>query len=186
MRVPTDRSRAASNLVRITDAYNNYTPPIDARVVVARLLNTVPEKFVRGLDSILLTNEAALPRRDRRGKVSSRKRKYDKTRIAGRYHPRYRGSLPYIELRVDKILAVGRVALRIPAVVNLIFGDVLFHEIGHHIHYEIRPEHAEKEDVADSWGKKLGYNFIRKHYWYALPILIPIGWVYKFIHRKKG
>jgi len=28
---------------------------------------------------------------------------------------------------------------------------VLFHEIGHHVHGVARPEHREKEDVADVW-----------------------------------
>ena len=53
---------------------------------------------------ILLTNEKGLPRKDRVGKVWSRKRKADKSRVLGRYHGRSRSSLPYIELRVDKIV----------------------------------------------------------------------------------
>jgi hypothetical protein len=33
--------------------------------------------------------------------------------------------------------------------------DVLYHEIGHHIHAEHKPVHEEKENVADDWSHKL-------------------------------
>jgi hypothetical protein len=55
------------------------------------------------------------------------------------------------------------------------FGDVLFHEIGHHIHATVRPEHREKEDVAEDWRKKLWGNFGRKKYWYLVPIAKPLS-----------
>jgi hypothetical protein len=149
-------------------------------------LLTVPDKYLNGLDCILLTNEAAMPRSDRVGKIRSRKRKFDKSRVLGRYHPRSRSSLPCIELRVDKIVrGLPGIPLRIPLLRDIVFGHVLFHEIGHHIHYTIRPEHTEKEDVADKWAGKLNANFIRNKYWYALPFLVPASKVYKFMRRKQ-
>ncbi len=39
--------------------------------------------------------------------------------------------------------------LRIPLIREGKIADVLFHEIGHHIHFTCRPEYREKEDVAD-------------------------------------
>jgi hypothetical protein len=45
----------------------------------------------------------------------------------------------------------------------------LFHEIGHHTHFAIRPEYREKEDVADYWKRKLDGYFPRKRHWYLLP-----------------
>lgn len=63
-------------------------------------------------------------------------------------------------------------------------GNVLFHEVGHHIHNTIRPEHAEREDVADSWAGKLNANFIRKKYWYVSPFLVLVSKVYNFMKRK--
>jgi hypothetical protein len=68
---------------------------------------------------------------NRVGKVWSRKRKYGKSRVLGRYHRGSRNSLPYIELRVDKIFArLKGVQLRIPYIRNIVFGNVLFHEVG--------------------------------------------------------
>jgi hypothetical protein len=53
--------------------------------------------------------------------------------------------------------------------------QTLYHEIGHHIHYTIRPEYKEKEDVADRWSKKLTAKFLRRKYWYIIPIAKTIG-----------
>ena len=146
----------------------------------------MPDKYLNGLDCILLTNEVALPRRDRVGKVRSRKRKFDKSRVLGRYHGRSRSSLPYIELRVDKIVrGWSAVRFRIPFVRELMFGHVLFHEVGHHIHHTIRPEHTEKEDVADKWAGKLNANFIRKKYWYAVPFLVLASRIYNFMRGRR-
>jgi hypothetical protein len=64
---------------------------------------------------------------------------------------------------------------------DVIFGHVLFHEIGHHIHHTIRPEHNEKEDVVDTWAGKLNANFIRKTYWYGPSVLK----IYRFMRRRQ-
>ena len=39
--------------------------------------------------------------------------------------------------------------------------EVLFHEIGHHIHTTVRREHREREDVADVWKLRLVRNYFR-------------------------
>ena len=90
------------------------------------------------------------------------------------------------ELRVGRIiLGLDRFSSRMPILRDVVFGQVLFHEIGHHIHRTVRPEHNEKEDVADKWAGKLNGNFVRKKYWYAIPVLIPAVKVYKFMRAKK-
>jgi hypothetical protein len=172
--------------IEIVEDYRDYTPPFDAERLVRELLRTVPQKYLQGLDCVLLTNQAALPREGRVGKVWSRGRKLDKSRIRGRYWPGSRNRLPYIELRVDKIATtMGKVPGYIPFLRQVGFGHVLFHEIGHHVHHTIRPEYAEKEDVADDWAGKLNANFIRKKYWYALFLLVPAAKLYKFMKRKQ-
>jgi hypothetical protein len=165
--------------------YRDYTPPFNVSAIVHQLLLTVPDTYLTGLDCIVLTNDAGLSRRDRVGKVWSRGRKYNKSRVLGRYHGGRRNHLSYIELRVDKIVSgLSRTVLRIPLLRDFAFGKVLFHELGHHIHRTIRPEHTEKEDVADSWAGKLNANFVRKKYWYAFPILFAASRVYRFMNRK--
>jgi hypothetical protein len=173
--------------INVQEAYREYQPPFDFKSTVERLLATVPEKYLIGLDCVVLVNQSGLPRRDRVGKTWSRKRKVDKLRILGRYHPRWHNSLPYIELRVDKILLSLETTAghRIKLLREIAIGHILFHEIGHHIHATARPEHAEKEDVADRWAAKLNRNFIRKKYWYLLPLIIPTFWIYRFSRRKE-
>jgi hypothetical protein len=155
----------------INEAYRGYSPPVDASSIVNRLLRTVPEKYLRGLDCVVLTNAIALSRKQRVGKIWSRRRRVDKSRVRGLYHHASRNSLPYVELRVDKIIASSeKWALRIPIFRDIIFGYVLFHELGHHIHSTIRPEYTEKENVADVWAAKLNLNFMRETYWYGAPL----------------
>ena len=174
--------------IRINEAYREYTPPVNAAAIIRQLLSSVPSKYLKGLDCVVLTNATALSRRDRIGKVWSRKRKFDKSGVLGFYHRGHRSgsSNTYIELRVDKIIASLKGApLRFPFLRDLVFGHVLFHELGHHIHRTIRPEHIEKEDVADKWAGKLNAHFIRKKYWYATPVIVPVIKIYKFMRRRK-
>ena len=87
---------------------------------------------------------------------------------------------------MDRILECLKGASRwLPIAREIVFGHVLFHEVGHHIHTTIRPEHIEREDVADTWARKLGANFLRKKYWYAVPVLVPMAKVYGFMRRRR-
>ena len=168
--------------IRINEACKHYTPPVNASAIVRKLLRTVPEKYLKGLDCVVLTNQIALSRKDGVGKVWSRKLRVAKSRVRGLYHYASRTSLPYIELRVDKIIASSeKWALHIPLLRDIIFGQVLFHEPGHHIHNTIRPEHTEKEDVADTWAVRLNVNFVRKTYWYGVLVLK----IYVFMMKGK-
>lgn len=54
--------------------------------------------------------------------------------------------------------------LRIPLLREGKIADVLFHEIGHHIHFTSRPEYREKEDVADVWKVRLQDNYNRQRF----------------------
>ncbi|HEX8815193.1 MAG TPA: hypothetical protein VF753_06820 [Terriglobales bacterium] len=102
----------------------------------------------------------------------------------GRYHGGEKDSI-YIELRVDKILSgVPRWWLWVKFLREVRFANVLFHEIGHHIHHCVRPEYADKEDTADKWGRRLSGNYSRKTYWYALPVLIPASKALRLASRK--
>lgn len=175
-----------TNKIQVKEVYRNYAPPLDASALVHRLLRTVPDKYLKGLDCVVLMNLGGLSRKDRVGRTWSRNRRVDKSYILGRYHHKTRNSLPYIELRVDKIVDELRGNfLWLPFLKEIVFGHVLFHELGHHIHSTIRPEYKDKEDVADKWAGKLNANFILKRYWYARPIIIPAVKIYKLMRRKK-
>lgn len=60
---------------KIVESYRDYEPPFDAARVVRTLLSTVPEKYLRGLDCIVLNNFESLSRRarlERPGRASAK------------------------------------------------------------------------------------------------------------------
>jgi hypothetical protein len=158
--------------VAVKDAYRDYTPPMNAAKIVRRLLAAIPSKYVRGLDCVVLTNLSGQPRRHRLGKTTSRGKRVPQSRVLGRYHRKWKGQPPWIELYIDRILSrLPRWAIRIRPLRDVTVGQTLYHELGHHVHLFIRPEFREKEDVADDWGKKLSGHFLRHEYWYLIPVL---------------
>ena len=101
---------------QIIEAFHGYSPPFDVAKIVRRMLRDVPPQFLHGLNSIVLTNVAALD-----------------------------------------------------------FSEVLFHELGHHIHRLHRPEYEGRENVADKWSKKLSTRHLRSRYWYLIPLIVPLS-----------
>jgi len=97
-----------SDKVELREFYNDYDPPPYVRKTVRALLSSVPNKYVQGLDCVVLTNQSGHPRRHRLGKTTSRKRRYPQSQVLGRYHPAHRGNQPWIELYVDNIVAIDR------------------------------------------------------------------------------
>ena len=161
----------ANNEVRINEAYSDYTPRIDAPKVIRRLLRRVPEKYTRGLDCVVLTNFSAQSHRTRIGKLTSRGRRVSKSRVRGLYHSQWQGRPAWIELYVDRICQdVPKWALWTPPLRDLIIAEVFYHELGHHVHLFICPEYREKEDVADDWRRKFVGNFLKREYWYLIPV----------------
>jgi hypothetical protein len=159
--------------VVIIEAYKDYRPPAWVRGAVEKLLGTVPSKYVVGLESVVLTNSAGLTRRERRRRFISRGRRIRSSRVLAFYSPASRRKRPHIQIYVNKVLKYPRWFALFPLLRESWIGVTLFHELGHHVHYTQRPEHREEENVADEWSGKFLKNFIRKKYWYLLPILVP-------------
>ena len=136
------------------------------------LLRHVPEPYLSGLNKITLTNSESL-----RGTLTSEKRRVRRADCRGLY-----GS-GQILLIVDQIFFdCPEVFLLIPPFKTVLIGEVLYHEIGHHIHRIEEPGYrANKEAVADEWKEKLLQIFLRQRYWYLAgtvrllaPLLRPI------------
>src|SRR5208282_707519 len=102
-------------------------------------------------------------------RTKSRGRKVRIKQAGGLYHPATQQRGAWIEIFVDNVLnRWGRGWLsRTNWFRETELSEVLFHEIGHHIHYTVRPEHREKEDVADIWKARLRRNYIRQRYRWA-------------------
>jgi hypothetical protein len=89
-------------------------------------------------------------------------------------------------LLVDKIfLGCPKYFLHVPYFRTYLMAEVLYHEIGHHIHRTKKRDHRDKEFVADEWGDKLLQSFMKERYWYIpfvaapfMPLLAPfVGWL---------
>jgi len=176
---PESRTRTV-----IHEFYNDYVPPRYVRKLVTNLLFSVPARYLHGLDCVVLTNQSGAPRRQRLGKVTSRKRRLPQSWVRGRYHHAHQGKAAWIELFVDNLSAAVVLHPLIPLLRTGIFGLVLFHEIGHHIEATIKPEFREKEDVADSWSKRLLTDYCRERYPFPKPLYKLIGWTLKAVAQE--
>ncbi len=159
-------------MAEIVESYREWVPPINASRVVARLLAGIPQEYLTGLHSIVLTNSSGLNRGDRRRTTKARQRKVKLAACRGYYCQATRDNAATIVLYVDIIAReIPRFVKHIPFLMDLLVGSVLFHEIGHHIHITRQRDHAEKEDRADAWQTWLTDKYIITHYWYLKPIL---------------
>ena len=150
-----------SRSFKIVEQYLDYAPPVDVYGSLRLLLRHVAEQYLSGLYKITLTNADSL-RSSYRGKFWSEKRRMRPADRSGLYHE------GHILLAMDQILqGCPEVFLLFPPIKTFLIGEVLFHEIGHHIHRIEEPGYrADKEAVADEWKEKLMRAFLRRRYWY--------------------
>jgi hypothetical protein len=177
-----------SQKIEIQEDYRDFVAPFWVSKALCRLLDGIPEKYLYGLKTILLTNSLGLNRSQRRKKTKFKKHKVSNHACLGLYQQEWQGQPAKIELFTDNILSSFPALIqRIPFFQDLIMGDVLYHEVGHHIHKSSEPEYREREDVADFWRKKLIGIYFRKQYWYLRPLTIvlkPLVTVLQGLSRK--
>jgi len=161
----SERVITTSGRPRVVERYSSYTPPFDVKPLVERMIESVPPKYLVGLKEVILTNTADLPRKFRKGVTKSRGKRFRMAEARGLYHPPRNNGPAWIEIFVDNALTgwrKGHLWWLFPRDLNL--QDVLFHEIGHHIHFTVQPEHREREDVADVWKVRLSRNYLGKRH----------------------
>src|SRR5688572_13384878 len=89
--------------VRIVESYRDYSPPVGVSGAVSRMLRSVPQHYLSGLGSVVLTNTSALPSKRQRGKFRSRGKKIAVNECLGLYTRPHRDGAPWIEVFVDKV-----------------------------------------------------------------------------------
>jgi len=92
-----------SNQVRVVESYRDYCPPRGVKRAIGLMLNSVPDRYLSGLDSVVLTDLSALTAKRRHGGFRSANKKVRATQRAGMYHGAQRNALAWIELFVDNI-----------------------------------------------------------------------------------
>jgi hypothetical protein len=172
LKVETIPVELEPNVPTIVESYRNFAPPSNFRHDVETLLRFVPQKYLVGLKTIVLTNRAGLTGNKRKQKVWSRNRKVRLADSLGSYSRAGKNSPGTVWLYVDNIVkAESNWWRRVPLLRFMMPAEVLYHEIGHHIHAVHRPTHEGRENVAEDWGRRLWRGFLRKHYWYLSPFL---------------
>lgn len=171
----------------IVTSYSSYQPPFDVSKVVGRMVDSVPPAYLKGLERIVLTNTAELTRKRRRAVTTSRKRKVRVVEARGLYHPEWHRTPAWIEIFVDNTLKEHDKSflLKLPLVREFEIGGVLFHEIGHHIHFTSRPEFREREDVADVWKVRLEGIYLRRRYSWLRIFVRPLYRLFRPLFQRK-
>jgi hypothetical protein len=164
-------------VVPVHENYKDYRPPRYARSTIDRLLSVLPEHYLLGLQSIVLTNATAIGR----GKTRRvRGRKYFRNQCLGYYHSKWKGEGAWIEIVVDNILredvetVLARLLMHLPFTRDFFFASTLFHEVGHHLDHTIGAPARSGEAAAEAWSARLMvfyFRYFRKHYWYFVPFL---------------
>jgi hypothetical protein len=168
----TARETTQSACPEIVESYRDFEPPPNFRRTIETLLRYVPPNYVVGLKTIVLTNRASLTSKQRKQKTWSRNHKVRLAECLGSYHRATRTAPAAVWLYVDNIVKSGvGWWYRVPVLRYIVASDVLYHEIGHHIHAVHRPVYEGKENVAEDWSGRLMRDFNRKHYWYLWPLL---------------
>jgi hypothetical protein len=170
----------------IVENYKDFEAPANFRKLLDDLLEAVPAKYLVGLKTIVLANQSALTRDQRRQKIWSRNRKVRLKEVRGCYYRATKSSPATVWLYVDNILRSEVPSFRrMPFLRYDALGTVLYHEIGHHIHAVHKPVFEGKEDIAEDWSKKLLGRFFRQRYWYLRPVVYPVWLLRQLVIRLK-
>lgn len=181
-----DAAETSSCTPKVIAHFEGYKPPFDPVPIVERMLASVPPKYLVGLSEVILTNSSGLSRKRRRAVTKSRKRKARIAEARGLYHPEWNNKPAWIEIFVDNTLMGWEKGwwLKLPFMRNMLVGDLLFHEIGHHIHSTVRPEHREREDVADIWKVRLKTEYNRAQHPWLRAILYPFRPLFRLLAKS--
>jgi hypothetical protein len=152
-------------MIPIFESYQRFQPPSWVRPTVAKLLAGIPDKYVAGLGSIVLTNASAI------GKGKTQRfggRKYARADCLGFYHCKRRDEQAWIEIVVDNVVYTWfrprstSVLSVIPLAREIAFSDVLFHEVGHHLDHVLGAPAPSGEAAAEAWKKILQRSYLAK------------------------
>lgn len=173
------------NNINIVENYYNFEPRYNVKERIERLLSIVPSNYLMGLKTIHLTNYQALNHSKKRKKTWSQKRKVKLKNCLGWYYHKSTNQEVWIEILIDKVQdSFPKFFLISNFIKDWILADVLYHEIGHHIHSVHKREFSEREYVAEKWKKQLFSLYFKKKYWLLIKVLRPVGFLIIFVRNR--
>jgi hypothetical protein len=149
-------------MVAIYDDYKDYRPPKQACRSIERLLSTLPEGYLNGLSSVVLTNGSRIGA----GKTQRVKgRKFRRSSCLGFYHHADDENGAWIQIVVDNL--VGNLPAwfcRSKFLLDMVLAHTVYHEVGHHLDATIGAPARSGEAAADEWARRLTANHFRRRY----------------------
>ena len=171
-------------VIEIHERYKVTVPPAWFRPTVERLLESLRPEHVGGLRSVVLTDSAGIGR-EKTGRVGCRK--YDRDKCRGFYYQEWRGQPAWIQLVTDNIIAgCPTFLMRLQLFRDQGVAEVLYHEVGHHLHMTVGSATRGGEEAAESWRKRLSRIHFRRRYWYLRPIVVVLQPLVQFLRRING
>jgi hypothetical protein len=165
--------------VRICTNFSTFRPPVDFARSVRRLLHSVPSKYLTGLDCVILRDSGGLTTEEKKKSGAD-----SGTSPRGAYYRGNGGTPPRIHLFIDNMAQWSKRPLQLPVMRDFIIAKTLFHELGHHIQNRIEPRHKSHEAAAKEWARELTRSFLRKKYWYWVPIMKLVGGMGRLFRRR--
>lgn len=156
-------------MVEIHENYKVLVPPAWFRPTVERLLMSLGPEHLGGLQSVVLADAAGIGRGKTR-RVGGRK--YDRNSCRGFYNHQWRGQPAWIQLVTDNIVAGYPTSLlRFQLVRDLVVAEILYHEVGHHLHEAVGSATRGGDEAAENWRKRLLKIHAQRRYQYLRPFV---------------
>jgi hypothetical protein len=163
--------------------YRDYRPPKWVEQTIHRLLQSLSRAHVGGLSAVVLT-ESSMVGKGRAARA--RGRKYQLRECLGFYRRAHAGEPAAVFLIVDNILQTRPQFQWLQFARDAMLGDVLYHEIGHHLQATVGSHAAGGETSAEAWNSRLTQIHIRKRYWYLRPLRRPAGVLLRTLRRRRA
>jgi predicted membrane-bound mannosyltransferase len=168
--------------MRIYENYKSFVAPIGVRERVEKMVSAVRSDYLVGLSSIVLTDSNA-QESERTWRLKGRKLKSQTS--YGLYHPASPQREAWIELLLDNIFADGHpVLMRFAVAQDVVIASTLYHEIGHHLEAMTVKGRSDRETAADGWVSRLGKPYFKRRYWFLLPVITPVRYVFRFVKNR--
>ena len=140
-------------------------------------------EHVGSLKSVILTDSGAIGR-DKTRRVSGRR--YDRDACRGFYHQEWRGQPAWIQLVADNMMAgCPRALLRLQYFRDQEVAEVLYHEVGHHLHFSVGSAARGDEEAAEYWCRRLVRIHFRLRYWYLRPVFLLLRPIALLVQRTE-
>lgn len=124
--------------------------------VVIMALRSVPKDYLAGLSAVILRDVKSITSSEKRWKT---RRKANLEDCLGLYIRGQNRRRPTIHLFIDNILNGTKYSRCVPLVKTYVVSRALFHELGHHIHWHLKPSRKDPEEVADYYQSLLLRKF---------------------------